>query len=54
MVTIAYVEYAQNLMYLLLPPLDLLLIILGVKHPNEWISLGVCLDRLFNVARCAT
>jgi len=53
MVTIAYVEHAQNLVNPLLPPLDLLLVILGVKYLNERISFGVCLDHPFNVIRCA-
>ena len=40
-------------MDLLLPPLDLLLIVLGVNHPKKRISFGVRLDHPFNVVRCA-
>ena len=47
-----YVERAQNLVDLLPPPLDLLLIVLGTKHPSERASFGLFIDCLFNVARC--
>lgn len=37
-VTATYTEHAPNLMYLLVPPSNLLLIILGMKHSNKRIS----------------